>query len=90
MGFTLPTRDLVYDPVRQWLEYEFIGILTKVRGDLLLAKGQDSDWVHPGLWESEARRDEATAYEHASADADPVQRERDRLQAWDDAYKLSP
>jgi hypothetical protein len=80
MGFTDASRDLVYDPVRQWLEYEFIGLLTTVRGELLLAHGHDSSQIHPRQWGLEAQRAEREQYEQHKGP--------EREQAWEDPYKL--
>ncbi|MDT4941051.1 MAG: hypothetical protein QOJ34_1140 [Pseudonocardiales bacterium] len=79
MGFTAATREHIYDPLRQWLEHEFIGLLVQVQAELTQAAGYTSahDSGSPEQWASQARMNEERLY-HQEGE-----------RAWEDAYKMS-
>lgn len=79
MGFTDPTRANIYDPVRQWLEYEFIGVLAQVQGELTQDQGYTTaqESGSPQQWSTEARLSEDRLYN------------KEGEKAWEDAYKMS-
>jgi hypothetical protein len=79
LGFHVATRENVYDPVRQWLEYEFIGLLVQVQGELTQAAGYTNahDSGSPEQWSTRARLDEQRLYN------------KEGEAAWEDAYKMS-
>jgi hypothetical protein len=79
MGFRDSTRAEIYDPIRQWLEYEFVGLLAQVQAELEQDQGYTSahDSGSPQQWSTEARLDEQRRYT------------RDGEQAWEDTYKMS-
>jgi hypothetical protein len=79
MGFVIPSREHIYDPIRQWLEYEFVGLLAQVQAELTQAAGYTSahDSGSPQQWSTEARLDEQRRYN------------KDGEAAWEDAYKMS-
>jgi len=79
LGFPQPTRGTIYHPIRQQLEYDFVGILAQVQAELEQEKGlaDAHDTGSPEQWSTEARLDEQRLY-HQEGE-----------QAWDDAYKMS-
>lgn len=79
MGFPQPTRGAIYHPIRQQLEYDFVGILAQVQAEVEQAKGlvDAHDTGSPEQWSTEARLNEQRLY-HQEGE-----------QAWDDAYKMS-
>lgn len=79
LGFPEPDHTIA-DPVRQWLEYEFVGLLARVQAEVEQkhgVPGLDDDDLNPDRYESEARRYERELYR------------KEGEQAWDDAYKMS-
>ena len=80
MGFTEPTRQNTIDPVRQRLEYEFIGVWAQVKAELLRENGRtglDDSQMNPQIWAGEAERYERELYR------------KEGEEAWQDAYKES-
>jgi hypothetical protein len=79
IGFTQPTREAIYDPIRQRLEYDFVGVLAEVQAELTQEHSYTSaqESGSPQQWSTEARLEEQRLYNQEGE------------QAWDDAYKMS-
>jgi len=79
LGFPEPDQHSIAAPVRQWLEYEFVGLLARVQAEVEREHGvpglDDSD-LNPDRWEHDARQYEQDLYR------------KEGEQAWDDAYKM--
>jgi hypothetical protein len=85
MGITEPSQATIYDPIRQWLEYEFVGLLARVQAEVAKEHGIpgiSSNEISPNAWEHDARVDEQNRYNHAHSQGE-------REEAWEETYKMS-